>query len=184
MRALAKRLPADKKFQRAFFFVFKALAVYVVWKVLFFLFNREGTFLNNEWIAFTNWFAHKTIQPAAFVLQNVFGFDLTYNQRNIFIAGTTGMFVANHCLGVSVCVIFSGLILAYEGKWMLKLWYIPLGIFCIYLVNVARLVGLGIVQKNYSEYFFDLAHTRVYLLMSYGMFFLLLVLWMNHFSKK
>ena len=95
-----------------------------------------------------------------------------------------GIFVANHCLGVSVCVIFSGFIIAYNGKWIHKLWYSPVGIFCIYATNVVRLVGLGIVQHSFSTYFFELAHTRFYLLMSYGMFFLLIMLWMNYFSKK
>ena len=165
-------------------FVIKVLAVYLIWKILFFFFNQEGTRLNAAWIIFTDWFAYKTIQPAALILQKLFGYSLAYNHRNIIIANTPGLYLANHCLGVSVCVIFSGFILAYKGRWMYKLWYIPVGVFCIYAINVVRLVGLGVVQECCYEYFFELAHTRVYLLMSYGMFFLLIVLWMNYFSKK
>ena len=184
MRAFIEKLSSDKKFVNVAAFVVKVLAIYLLWKILFFLFNQPGTFLNTLWIQFADWFAYKTIQPAVFILQKVLGYQLVFNHRNLIIAGTNGMYLADHCLGVSVCVIFTGFIIAYKGRWMNKLWYIPFGVFCIYLINVVRLTGLGVVQKNYNQYFFDLAHTRVYLLMSYGMFFLLLVGWMNYFSKK
>jgi len=184
MRAFIQKISSDKKLTGATTFVVKVLLIYLLWKVLFFLFNREGTDLNSGWVVFTDWFAYKTIQPAAFILQKIFGYQLVYNHRNIIINNTPGLFLANHCLGVSVCVIFSGFIIAYKGKWFHKLWYIAFGIFCIYAINVTRLVGLGIVEDCCSEYFLELAHTRVYLLMSYGMFFLLVVCWMNYFSKK
>lgn len=165
-------------------FVVKVLLVYLLWKILFFLFNRPGTFLNSVWIQFADWFAFKTIQPAAFILKKILGYELVYNHRNIIITNTPGLFLADHCLGVSVCVIFSGFIAAYKGRLVHKLWYIPVGIFCIYTINVIRLVGLAVVEVHYSQYFFELAHTRVYLLMSYGMFFLLIVFWMNYWAKK
>ena len=184
MGTLLKKISSDKKLLKALAFVVKVLFIYLVWKFLFFLFNREGTALNKGWILFTDWFAFKTIQPAAYILRNIFGYELVYNHRNLIINGTTGLFLANHCLAVSVFVIFSGFIVAYEGRCTHKLWYIPVGIFCIYAINVTRLVGLAYVQKSFSEYFFELAHTRVYLIMSYGMFFLLIALWMNYFSKK
>ncbi len=184
MRPFIQKISSNKKLFNAATFVVKVLLVYLVWKILFFLFNQEGTALNQIWISFTDLYAYKTIQPAVFVLQKYFGYELIYNHRNIIINGTPGLFLANHCLGVSVCVIFSGFIIAYKGSWRHKLWYIPVGVFCIYAINVTRLIGLGFVQHSFSNYFFELAHTRVYLLMSYGMFFLLIIVWMNYFSKK
>lgn len=184
MRQHLQKKISNKKILNVASFLVKVLLVYLVWKILFFLFNQKGTALNKVWISFTDWYAYKTIQPAAFVLQKYFGYELIYNHRNIIINGTPGLFLANHCLGVSVCVIFSSFIIAYKGSWLRKLWYIPVGVFCIYAINITRLIGLGFVQHSFSTYFFDLAHTRVYLLMSYGMFFLLIVLWMNYFSKK
>ncbi len=184
MHPLVQKLAADKKLLNAVFFGLKVILVYLLWKTLFYFFHVEGTALNRFWLAFTDWFAYKTIQPAALFLRHVLGYQLEFNQRNILITNTPGLFLANHCLGVSVCVIFSGFILAYKGKWQHKLWYIPLGVFCIYAINVVRLTGLGVVEKHYYEQFFVLAHTRVYLLMSYGMFFLLIVFWMNYLAKK
>ncbi len=184
MQKLIQKLVSDKKLAATALFVIKVLLVYLLWKVMFWLFNREGTWLNEVWISFTDWFAYKTIQPAAFILRRVLGYQLAYNHRNIIIANTPGLFLANHCLGVSVCVIFTGFILAYKGRWQHKLWYIPVGIFLIYTINVARLTGLGVVESCCYEKFFVLAHTRVYLLMSYGMFFLLIVFWMNYLARK
>ncbi len=182
-RLLHKHFP-DNKFVVPAAFIINVLLVYAVWKMLFFLFNREGTFLNQCWVAFTNWFAFITIKPAALILRHLLGYTLVYNPRNIIISGTPGFFLANHCLGVSVCVIFSGFIAAYKGPVKHKLWYIPFGIVCIYAINVVRLVALGITEVCCYEQFFELAHTRVYLLMSYGMFFLLIFWWMNHWAQK
>ena len=184
MRALLSKISSGTKFLNTATFVIKVMLVYLFWKILFFFFTSEGTYLNSIWILLTDWLAYKTIQPAVFILQKIFGYRLVYNHRNIIIENTPGVFLANHCLGVSVCVIFSGFIIAYTGRWLHKLWYIPFGVFCIYAINVIRLVGLSMVQSCCNEYFFELAHTRVYLLMSYGIFFLLIVLWMNYFSKK
>lgn len=182
-RLLYKHFP-DNKFVAPAAFIINVLLVYAVWKMLFFLFNREGTFLNQYWVAFTNWFAFITIKPAALILRHLLGYTLAYNPRNIIISGTPGFFLANHCLGVSVCVIYSGFIAAYKGPVKHKLWYIPFGIVCIYAINVVRLVALGITEVCCYEQFFELAHTRVYLLMSYGMFFLLIFGWMNHWAQK
>lgn len=184
MRALLQKLFPGKKNLNAAAFVITVVLIYLGWKGLFFLFNQQGTPLNHFWIGFTDWFATVTIKPAALILRDVLGYALAYNNRNIIIQNTPGFFLANHCLGVSVCVIFSGFVIAYKGRWQHKLWYVPFGIFCIYAINVIRLVGLGIVEECCYEQFFEVAHTRVYLLMSYGMFFLLLVWWMNYWAKK
>ncbi len=183
MPALIEKISGDKKVKPVAAFVIKVVAAYLLWKVLLFFFTRPNSSANSIWVAFTDWFAYKTIQPAAWILK-AFGYQLVYNHRNILIANTQGMFLADHCLGVSVCVIFIVFIAAYKGKWQNKLWYIPLGLLCIYGINVIRLVGLGIVQVCCNDYFFELAHTRIYLLMSYGMFFLLIVIWMNRLAKK
>jgi exosortase/archaeosortase family protein len=183
MASPIQRISSDKKLISAAVFVAKVLGAYLLWKILLFFFTQPGTGMNRWWIAFADWFAYKTIQPAAHILK-LLGYSLVYNHRNIIISNTQGMFLADHCLGISVCVIFMVFIAAYKGKWQHKLWYIPLGLFCIYAINVIRLVGLGIVQVCCADYFFELAHTRIYLLMSYGMFFLLIVLWMNRLARK
>ena len=182
-RLLQKHFPNNKLVAPAAFII-NVLLVYLVWKILFLLCNQPGTVLNGFWVRFTDWFAYITIKPAALILRHVLGYTLAYNPRNIIISGTPGFFLANHCLGVSVCVIFSGFIAAYKGSGKHKLWYIAFGIFCLYAINIVRLVALGVTEACCYEQFFELAHTRVYLLMSYGMFFVLILWWMNYWAKK
>ncbi|MBL0310425.1 MAG: hypothetical protein IPP77_12345 [Bacteroidetes bacterium] len=140
--------------------------------------------LHDLWISLNNWLAAKMAQHTAFLLKSVLGHELIFNRRNVIISGTEGFYIANHCLGIAPMVIFAGLIVAYPGKWLQKIWYIPVGMFCIYAINVVRLVALGATQECCAKIFFELAHSSVYLLFSYGMFFLLVVLWMNFLSKK
>lgn len=180
---ILKKFTDDHRLVVVIDFALKVLLAYGLWKLFHYWASIPGTSLHEEYIQFNNWLAAHTIMPAAFILRKL-GYTLTYNQRNLFIEGTPGMYVANHCLGIPPAVIFTVFILAYQGNWVNKLWYIPLGIFCIYAINVFRVVALGITEVCCFDLFFELAHTWVYLLLSYGMFFLLITTWMNRFSKK
>lgn len=181
---LLEKLTPNKRLVAAADFVLTFFFIYFIWKVISYFSSLEGTTLHSAWISLNNWLAAQMTLHTAFILKTFLGHELIFNKRNVVINGTEGFYVANHCLGIAPMVIFAGLILAYQGRWMLKLWYIPFGMFCIYAINVARLVALGATQECCAKIFFELAHSSVYLLMSYGMFFLLVIWWMNVFSKK
>lgn len=182
--AALKKFTHNQRLINALAFVLDMLVIYLLWKVFLHWVNIPDSALHWWWLAFNDWLAAKTIVPAAWILRHIFGYTLFYNDRNIIIAGTEGLYVANHCLGIPTAVIFSGFVIAFHGSWLRKMWYIPFGVFCIYLINVARLVALGITEQCCYKVFFELAHSWVYLLLSYGMFFLLIMWWMNKLSKK
>ncbi|MCK5535506.1 MAG: archaeosortase/exosortase family protein [Bacteroidales bacterium] len=90
------------------------------------------------------------------------------------------------CLGRNLMGIFAGFILAFPGNWKMKLWYIPLGIFSIIIINIFRIIGLAYnsyccpdnMQFNHDTFF------------NYSIYALTFVLWMvfvryfSAFKKK
>lgn len=183
LRKFLEQYITDKKLISPVLFVAKVLLVYGAWKVFHTVAVTETSFIHPYWNSFNDFVASSIIKQAAFILQDGFGYNLIYNHRNILIEGTPGYYVADHCIGIAPCIIFAGFILAYDGRFLNKLWYIPMGILAIYLINVVRVAMLGFAQKVYGELFFELAHTRVYLLLSYGLFFILVAIWMNRFGN-
>jgi exosortase/archaeosortase family protein len=182
LRKFLERFVSNRKLIPPFLFIVKVLLVYGAWKVFHTMASDETSLIHPYWNRFNDFVASNIIKQASYVLQSVFGYALTYNHRNILIDGTPGYYVADHCIGIAPCIIFAGFIFAYDGKFLNKLWYIPSGVLAIYLINVVRVIMLGFAQKEYGELFFELAHTSVYLLMSYGLFFILVAIWMNRFG--
>jgi len=183
-KPLIRRFTGNHRLVNSVDFIFKILLIYAAWKIFFFLVSMPSFPLHTSWVHFNDWLAGVTIIPVAYIFKHWMGYKLIYNQRNIIISGTQGLFLANHCLGIAPMVIFAGFILAYKGKWIHKLWYIPAGILFIYGINVLRMLALAQTEVCCSMIYFELAHSWVYLFLSYGMFFLLVALWMNVFSRK
>lgn len=183
-RQLLERYRVPQRFIAPLRFILSVLLVYGLWKIFFHLVIKPDFFLHPHWEAFNNFLAGKTIYLAALILKKIFCYELIFNKRNIFIEGTAGYYLANHCLGIPPAVVFAGFIVSYPGNVKYKLWYIPFGIFSIFFINVLRVAALGVTQVNFNEYFFDIAHTEVYLVLCYGMFFLLVMWWMNVWSRK
>ena len=179
-----RKFSSNERLIRAADFVLEVLFIYLLWKLFLYWVNKPSSLFHSDWMDFNDWLAAHTVLLAAIILKHILGYGLVYNGRNIIITGTEGLYVANHCLGVPPAVIFAGFIIAYGGRWLYKFWYIPFGIFCIYLINVLRVVALGITEVCCYKVFFELAHSWVYVVLCYGMFFLLITWWMNTLSKK
>ncbi len=59
------------------------------------------------------------------------------------------------------------------------------GLVLIYATNVVRFVALALVQVYKNDYF-KVAHEKIYLIITYGLIFLLLMWWMDKlaFTKE
>jgi len=50
--------------------------------------------------------------------------------------------IKNYCLGIDMMFTLTALIISFPGKWTARLWFVPLGIIGIQIINIARVVGL------------------------------------------
>lgn len=162
-------------------FVIKVLLVYAGWK-LFHYSATHFSFLMPFWKSISDSMASVSIRIASALL-TLAGEPNTFNKRNLIIEGTPGIFVADHCIGLAPMVVFSFLILFFTGSAKAKLWFIPLGNILILLINTLRVAGLAYTAAHYSEGFFEINHSLIYVVLTYGMIFLLVSWWMNRFYR-
>lgn len=157
----------------------KLLGAYAIWKLVYYVLETRDP---AWWEQFKNYVAAHTVQFAAWLANNILQVPSGFNSRNILVEGKSGIFLADHCIGIPAYVVFSLFIAIYSGRWINKLWFIPLGICGIFLINSSRIAALAYLQKNYSEGFFQFNHSYTYVLTTYGLIFLFIIWWVEVFA--
>jgi exosortase family protein XrtF len=101
--------------------------------------------------------------------------------RLIRIAGTSGLWIGDNCNAISLFALFAGFIISFPGNLKSKTWYIPLGIFFIFMVNCVRMMILAIMD-TYSRTWTEFNHTYTFTIIMYGFIFILWMYWINRYS--
>ncbi|MFN8287419.1 MAG: archaeosortase/exosortase family protein [Chitinophagales bacterium] len=171
-----------KRLKRPAEFILKMLLVYAGWRLFKYLGEANENFLWGGWSSFKDIMGASLSASTAFVLQ-LLGYNLTHYGRSVIVDGYPGIWIADLCLGIAPMVIFTGFVLVFGNNNRNKLWFIPLGLVLIYLTNVARFVALALVQIHHNDYF-KVAHEKIYVTITYGLIFLLLMWWMNSLAFK
>lgn len=156
-------------------FIFKALALYLLW---YFIYEQwlmkvgklDEIIIDN--LIFTTNKILIYLGYVTFVYDHVFGID-----------GSNGVFIGTPCNGLELMALFSGFVLIFQGNWKNKLWYIPLGIIIIHLLNIARVLALAIIAKVAPETL-DFNHKYTFTLILYSVVFLGWVVWVKKFAIK
>ncbi len=166
----------------AFFFMLKIALVYGSWRVLKHLGEADPDFLFGAWEGMYDFIA-KRLAEATSVILTLLGYSHKQYGRVVIPDGARGIIIANLCVGVAAFYIYTGLIIAFGTNWRDKLWFIPLGLLLIFIINIFRVLALVLVQLHYEQ-FFKLAHTYVYVVITYGLIFALVVFWMEKLAFK
>ncbi|NNC82396.1 MAG: exosortase family protein XrtF [Flavobacteriales bacterium] len=101
--------------------------------------------------------------------------------RTVGIDGTYGLWIGDPCNGISLFALFTIFIFWYPGPWKKKLWFIPLGLLSIHLINVLRIVALCIIV-TYDYAYLDFNHNYTFTILVNGWMFLLWIIWATRFS--
>ena len=109
------------------------------------------------------------------------GFSTFHNKAVVGIIGTNGVHASVKCLAINLMLYFAILVLAIPGNSLHKLWYVPLGIFVINLLNILRIIGLCLSQYYIPDWF-EINHKVIFAYSIYGLIFLLWIIWINKFS--
>jgi exosortase family protein XrtF len=117
-------------------------------------------------------------------LLELFGYTVfTGSDRLIGIDGTGGLWIGDNCNGIALFALFTGFIVAYPGNWKKKLYFIPMGIVLIELLNILRVVLLAILDTQ-SRAWTEFNHTYTFTIVIYGFIFLMWMIWVNKVSDK
>jgi exosortase family protein XrtF len=90
--------------------------------------------------------------------------------------------ISDSCDGLALMVLYAGFLLAYPGRAIPKLFFIPAGAILIYCINILRIGGLAIINLHYPDAL-DFNHHYTFTFLVYGCVFMLWVWYVNRFSK-
>jgi exosortase/archaeosortase family protein len=163
-------------------FVFNMVVVYAAWKVFSFYVNHSSGFMHTAWIKAIVFLGTAYASVTSFLLNILgertayYGIEIYYPVQNRIIR------VEDHCLAIPATIIFVGTIALFTGSWKDKLWFIPMGILFIVIINILRLIFVCETFVYFTNQFFEINHTVIYVLITYALIFVLIIWWMKKFA--
>jgi exosortase family protein XrtF len=112
-------------------------------------------------------------------LLQLLGFSATLDATSsslLLMSGKPAVIVGQPCNGLVLYALFGGFVLAFPGPWQRKLWFIPMGIFLIWLLNIVRVAALALNQF-YAHQSVDFNHHYTFTFVVYSCIFGLWMLW-------
>lgn len=155
------------------FFV-KAFVLYLVWY-----------FVYEQWLMKVGWLDDIIINnlvDSSLLVLKVLGYPTFVYHHTFGIDGSNGVFIGIACNGIELMALFAGFVLIFKGNWKHKLWYIPLGLLIIHILNITRVVALTMIAK-YAPETIDFNHKYTFTLLLYVFVFLGWILWVKKFSN-
>lgn len=164
------------KFQ---FFILKAAVLYSLCYLVYEFFIKRNTLLDQLFI-------RKIINLCSWLLESLGYKTFASRETNDFqvfgIDGSQGVWVGGGCNGITLMFLFGIFVIAYPGSVKNKLWYLPLGIFIVHVVNIVRIIALAMIAYYAPEYL-NFNHTYTFTFIAYSIVFGLWMLWVNKFSE-
>ncbi len=163
------------------FFLLKAFGLYLFWYILYDLWLHPKSTLDN--IVSTNlaYWSSLIIKSLGFIAIDSVAAS-SENITVIGIDGTHGLWVGDPCNGITLFALFIGFVIAYPGKIKNKLWFIPLGMLSIHIINIIRIVSLCLIVL-YAPDSLAFNHTYTFTILVYSFVFWLWLLWSNKYSN-
>lgn len=168
--------------QNAFIrFLFIAGSLYLLLYFVYQFVVKKYTFYDQKFIG--------SILRTSEVVLNIFGFNTFKSIQDrdlqvIGIDGGNGVWVGSNCNAITLFSLFSVFIIAYPGHQKRKLWYIPLGILLIHILNILRVCALAIIERYTSEGTLNFNHTYTFTFLVYAFIFWLWMIWINKYAGK
>jgi exosortase family protein XrtF len=161
-------------------FLLKLLAFYLVFHLLQLYFNES--LLGADVNAFiSNFIAKGTVY-----LMSVFSIASNYIQTGhgaqLYVDGSQSVYIDHSCNAFNIQKAFLSLVLATTFRNKHLLWYIPIGVLSIFLVNVVRVWALAVIYK-YAPNLLDINHKYIFTIIVYAWIFVLFLIWVNKFVQ-
>lgn len=148
-------------------------------------------FIYEIFIVPSQFYNQAVIEKIAILSENLLsflGYD-TFTQKynnevfvdHVGVVGSDGVLIGTGCDGLIVIALFVFFIVSFSGKIVHKLWYIPLGVFLVYLLNVIRVATLAVLMNSYPEWL-EFNHDYTFTVLMYAFVFLLWYVWVKKYS--
>jgi len=160
-------------------FLLIAFSLYLIWYVFYLLVLKPYTSLDRDLSVIL-------VHSADFILSTL-GYTPVTNTEYVDVtiklhdSPTPGVWVGDNCNGVSLFSLFLIYIIAFPGPTLKKLWYIPLGVLTIHLINTIRVAALTVIERDALETL-DFNHTYTFTIVVYAFVFFLWYYWTSKLS--
>lgn len=175
----------------------KAIKFVVVLFILYILFSQGNLFMNsvmspgsrffNAYIAdhfdYIQGLKTVLIVPAVWIIK-AFGFYAIYNESDVMVVAGPYLRINYSCLGLGVMSFLAAFVLAFPAPWKSTLKMLVIGFIAIYVLNVLRIAGLGVLlgffksQRNNFTY-----HHEIFNIIVYICIFAMLYFWIKKSNK-
>ena len=155
------------------------LGIYLLWYVSYAYFLKDFTLLDecliHSMVGVSEW----VLRTLGFALYEVTTTELRWQ---LGIANSPGLLqIGEACDGLVLFVLFAAFIFAFPGSVRRKMWFIPLGILCIHLANLVRVVSL-VMLNFYRPEWLAFNHDYTWTVLIYGFIFWLWYVWTERLS--
>lgn len=120
---------------------------------------------------------------SAWVANHILGIETETRGEMLVHDSWERLGVVFSCSGLKQFYQFFFLMLLFPGPWKKKLWFIPLGIFALHLLNVFRIVVLYVIII-YKYSWFTFTHDWILRPLFYVLMFMLWVWWVERLAKS
>ena len=119
------------------------------------------------------------------VLSHLTTIDFSFNDNTHTIELSKGyVSVNNGCSGLKQFLQWIVLMTLFPGPWKQKLWFIPLGIIIIHLVNIFRITTLSVILNfGATQTTWDFTHDWILRPFFYVVMFGMWVVWVEKFKS-
>ena len=162
----------------------KLVFVYVAWRIFHHLTNIKSTPLFYFWKQFClmlgSWYA-----AAVSSLLSFFGISSSSIANKIFLLESLKEIrVTEHCLGIPAMLFDTESVLVDKASLKDKLWFVTLGLLGIICINYFRIFFLCLAWLYFSQQFYDLHHSVIWVVITYSFIFMMVVWWINRSVKQ
>jgi exosortase family protein XrtF len=161
-------------------FIFTSGLLYLILFLIYQFIVKRYTYYDQKFIgsiiasadAIVHLFGYKTFKSLQDIDMQVIGLD-----------GATGVWIGSNCNALTLFTLFTVFVVAYPGHQKSKIWFVPLGILAIHILNICRVIALMFINL-YAPNYLDFNHTYTFTFIVYAFIFWLWMIWINKFSTR
>ncbi|WP_051312895.1 archaeosortase/exosortase family protein [Sporocytophaga myxococcoides] len=152
-----------------FVFLATVIVLYIIWETFYASYLCASPF-SYKISSFLGWTSSYFFSLTGLKLNWI---EATYC---ISIDGRPALYIGNSCNGLAFFGLFTCFVLAFPASWKSKLWFLPLGILAIHVLNMIRVILL-ILNFYFYNTSFDFNHKYTFNFVVYGFMLLVWLYW-------
>ena len=127
--------------------------------------------------------AYQVFLPSAWFDKHIIGYDINTLNTTIYFQNNGYITINGSCSGLKQFYQWIFLMILFPGPWKKKLWFIPLGLLVIHLVNIMRIIILSVILMNWPDQW-HFSHDWILRPFFYVVIFVMWVVWEEKFRLK